>query len=359
MGNACKPLLVFGWEQVGGMACQAIKMACKPKSRAWAGDPTQIHAPARHKPFRAGASHSAKPKMSLSGQLEAAFIVAHLAVPELRNTSVACRIRTGGRSHVARVPTFVSDRNQPWATGQLEAAFIVANLAIPELGNTIGRGDREQFIVGATVRSCVAGVTASQGCCPIDNRTEEIPVEAHVLYFLLVKYREPKMIYLPETGRTGRHHNPHGFATRLERLSRGGIAGIPTSEIYIVIDDWAKETVVETGRTLFSSDDAGNNRVRPFNAVQVVSIQCSGDLSCHIAHARPSADDLARLGADSDARHFKLPSAHNLHHHSRRRTMACAFFLSYAPDSGSSAHFKVERTSNSTMETRSTTPQNE
>ncbi|KAJ7429976.1 hypothetical protein B0H11DRAFT_1943878 [Mycena galericulata] len=41
-------------------------MACKPIGRAWAGDHTQIHAPARNKPFRAGASHSAKPKMSLS-----------------------------------------------------------------------------------------------------------------------------------------------------------------------------------------------------------------------------------------------------------------------------------------------------
>ncbi|KAJ7431551.1 hypothetical protein B0H11DRAFT_2210219 [Mycena galericulata] len=61
-----KPLWFFGWDRVGGMACQAIKMACKPIGRAWAGDHTQIHAPARNKPFRAGASHSAKPKMSLS-----------------------------------------------------------------------------------------------------------------------------------------------------------------------------------------------------------------------------------------------------------------------------------------------------
>ncbi|KAJ7102063.1 hypothetical protein C8R44DRAFT_747075 [Mycena epipterygia] len=41
-------------------------MACKPIGRAWAGDPTQIHAPARNKPFRAGASHFCKPKMLLS-----------------------------------------------------------------------------------------------------------------------------------------------------------------------------------------------------------------------------------------------------------------------------------------------------
>ncbi|KAJ7431940.1 hypothetical protein B0H11DRAFT_2382417 [Mycena galericulata] len=61
-----KPLWFFGWDGVGGMACQAIKMACKPIGRAWAGDHTQIHAPTLNKPFRAGASHSAKPKMSLS-----------------------------------------------------------------------------------------------------------------------------------------------------------------------------------------------------------------------------------------------------------------------------------------------------
>ncbi|KAJ7434105.1 hypothetical protein B0H11DRAFT_2373765 [Mycena galericulata] len=54
-----KPLWFFGWDGVGGMAC-------KPIGRAWAGDHTQIHAPAPNKPFRAGASHSAKPKMSLS-----------------------------------------------------------------------------------------------------------------------------------------------------------------------------------------------------------------------------------------------------------------------------------------------------
>ncbi|KAJ7302034.1 hypothetical protein DFH08DRAFT_827032 [Mycena albidolilacea] len=46
------------------MACQADKMACKPFCRAWAGDPTQIHAPARNKPFGAGASHFGMPKRS-------------------------------------------------------------------------------------------------------------------------------------------------------------------------------------------------------------------------------------------------------------------------------------------------------
>jgi hypothetical protein len=48
------------------MACQANKMACKPFGRAWAGDASQIHAPAQNKPFGAGASHLAKPKTSLS-----------------------------------------------------------------------------------------------------------------------------------------------------------------------------------------------------------------------------------------------------------------------------------------------------
>ncbi|KAJ7112965.1 hypothetical protein C8R44DRAFT_741309 [Mycena epipterygia] len=61
-----KPLIFFGYGEVGGMACQAIKVACKPIGRAWTGDPTQIHAPARNKPFRAGASHFYKPKMTLS-----------------------------------------------------------------------------------------------------------------------------------------------------------------------------------------------------------------------------------------------------------------------------------------------------
>ncbi|KAJ7323264.1 hypothetical protein DFH08DRAFT_817836 [Mycena albidolilacea] len=41
-------------------------MACKPFCRAWAGDRTQIHAPAQHKPFGAGASHFCKPKSELS-----------------------------------------------------------------------------------------------------------------------------------------------------------------------------------------------------------------------------------------------------------------------------------------------------
>ncbi|KAJ7484922.1 hypothetical protein B0H11DRAFT_2231585 [Mycena galericulata] len=68
-----KPLWFFGWDGVGGMACQAIKMACKPIGRAWAGDHTQIHAPAPNKPFRAGASHSAKPKMSLSFDYQSEF----------------------------------------------------------------------------------------------------------------------------------------------------------------------------------------------------------------------------------------------------------------------------------------------
>jgi hypothetical protein len=45
---------------------QADKMACKPFSRAWVGDPTKTHTPAWHKPFGAGASHLAKPKMSIS-----------------------------------------------------------------------------------------------------------------------------------------------------------------------------------------------------------------------------------------------------------------------------------------------------
>jgi hypothetical protein len=50
------------------MACQANKVACKPKCRAWAGDATKIHAHARNKPFCAGASHFCKPKTSLSIQ---------------------------------------------------------------------------------------------------------------------------------------------------------------------------------------------------------------------------------------------------------------------------------------------------
>ncbi|KAJ7248927.1 hypothetical protein C8J57DRAFT_1239935 [Mycena rebaudengoi] len=41
-------------------------MACKPKCQAWAGDATKIHAHARNKPIRAGASHFCKPKTSLS-----------------------------------------------------------------------------------------------------------------------------------------------------------------------------------------------------------------------------------------------------------------------------------------------------
>ncbi|KAF8171616.1 hypothetical protein K438DRAFT_1982032 [Mycena galopus ATCC 62051] len=41
-------------------------MACKPFCRAGAGDPTKTHAPARYKPFGAGASHFGKPKTSLS-----------------------------------------------------------------------------------------------------------------------------------------------------------------------------------------------------------------------------------------------------------------------------------------------------
>ncbi|KAJ7325409.1 hypothetical protein DFH08DRAFT_817086 [Mycena albidolilacea] len=41
-------------------------MACKPICRAWADDPTQIHAPARKKPFGAGASHFGTPKSELS-----------------------------------------------------------------------------------------------------------------------------------------------------------------------------------------------------------------------------------------------------------------------------------------------------
>ncbi|KAJ7132456.1 hypothetical protein C8R44DRAFT_731124 [Mycena epipterygia] len=100
MGNACKPLLVFGWEQAGGMACQAIKMACKPKSRAWAGDPTQIHAPARHKPFRAGASHSAKPKMSLSFRR---------VLPMLRHLTKLCN---GGKTSEGRLTSEVHLRSE-------------------------------------------------------------------------------------------------------------------------------------------------------------------------------------------------------------------------------------------------------
>ncbi|KAJ7140886.1 hypothetical protein C8R44DRAFT_726600 [Mycena epipterygia] len=72
--SACyvdKPLMFFGSGEVGEMACQAIKVACKPIGRAWAGDPTQIHAPARNKPFRAGASHFCKPKMTLSAAAKA------------------------------------------------------------------------------------------------------------------------------------------------------------------------------------------------------------------------------------------------------------------------------------------------
>ncbi|KAJ7115686.1 hypothetical protein C8R44DRAFT_927147 [Mycena epipterygia] len=68
-----KPLLLFGWDQVGGMACQAIRVACKPIGRAWAGDPTQIHAPARNKPFRAGASHFCKSKTSGETMVDAVF----------------------------------------------------------------------------------------------------------------------------------------------------------------------------------------------------------------------------------------------------------------------------------------------
>ncbi|KAF7368182.1 SWIM-type domain-containing protein [Mycena venus] len=48
------------------MACQANKLACKPKCRAWAGDATHIHAHARNKPIRAGTSHFCKPKSELS-----------------------------------------------------------------------------------------------------------------------------------------------------------------------------------------------------------------------------------------------------------------------------------------------------
>jgi hypothetical protein len=61
-----KPVAIFGWCQAGKMACQADRMACKPFCRAWAADPTKTHAPARYKPFGAGASHFGKPKMSLS-----------------------------------------------------------------------------------------------------------------------------------------------------------------------------------------------------------------------------------------------------------------------------------------------------
>ncbi|KAJ7817226.1 hypothetical protein B0H13DRAFT_1923062 [Mycena leptocephala] len=52
--------------RAGRMACQADKMACKPKCRAWACDATKIHAHARNKPFGAGASHFCKPKSQLS-----------------------------------------------------------------------------------------------------------------------------------------------------------------------------------------------------------------------------------------------------------------------------------------------------
>jgi hypothetical protein len=45
------------------MACQANKMACKPFGRAWAGDASQIHAPARNKPFGTGASQKRHPHL--------------------------------------------------------------------------------------------------------------------------------------------------------------------------------------------------------------------------------------------------------------------------------------------------------
>ncbi|KAJ6542539.1 hypothetical protein DFH09DRAFT_1392192 [Mycena vulgaris] len=55
------------------MACQADKMACKPKCRAWACDATKIHAHARNKPFCAGASHFCKPKTTPAVNTFSAF----------------------------------------------------------------------------------------------------------------------------------------------------------------------------------------------------------------------------------------------------------------------------------------------